>query len=162
MHISGQNQCYSMLWEGWDWGFSSECPIKVLIFCSYLAGNSKIWGNLGERNLFVNIFFFQMPMFLNFLPIISIKLKFMQCAIMAFFKARLWWCFVILWRLFKSYWTFFLTKSCLKYLIIIYLLSKYYYLIPGTLRRPFKNRSDSYEPPCTLYPNTRIFFRNHS
>ena len=84
-----------------------------------------------------------------------------QCAIMEFFKARLWWCFVILWRLFKSYWTFFLTKSFLKYLIIIYLLSKYYYLIPGTLRKPFKNRSDSYEPPCRLIMSVLLGFYNN-
>ena len=100
--------------------FHQECPKKFLIFCSYLAENSKIWGNLGERNLFVNIFFFQMPMFLNFLPIISIKLKFMQCAIMAFFKARLWWCFVILWRLFKSYWTIF-KQNLFRLLSLVYL-----------------------------------------
>ena len=148
MHIPGQNQCHSMLWGGWDWGFFIKNAQKSFWFFAHIWQKIQKSEVIWVKEIHLSIFsFFQMPMFLNFLPIISIKLKFMQCAIMAFFKARLWWCFVILWRLFKSYWTFVLTKSCLTY-VTNYLLSKYQYLIPSTLRKLLKNLSDTYGQPC--------------
>ena len=39
--------------------FHQECPKKFLIFCSYLAGNSKIRGNLSWVNqIYLSVVFF--------------------------------------------------------------------------------------------------------